>query len=51
MGDNNISLIIRSHEPVNAGIQKQSNNIITVFSNTNYANKYKNAAAILCIGK
>lgn len=51
MQENNIGLIVRSNEPVYAGIQIQNNNVITVFSNTNYCNKYQNQAAILCIMK
>ncbi|KAL4431923.1 hypothetical protein ABPG74_012735 [Tetrahymena malaccensis] len=51
MQENNISLIIRSHEPVYSGIQIQNNNVITLFSNTNYCNKYQNQGAILSIMK
>jgi hypothetical protein len=29
-------MIIRSHEPINEGFEKSSNNIITVFSNSDY---------------
>ncbi|EGR27027.1 ser thr protein phosphatase family protein, putative [Ichthyophthirius multifiliis] len=51
MQDNGVCMIIRSNEPVMKGIQKSNNNVITLFSNTNYAGKFQNNAAILQIGK
>ncbi|EGR31094.1 ser thr protein phosphatase family protein, putative [Ichthyophthirius multifiliis] len=51
LNDNNLAFIVRSNECVLKGYQKQSNNIITIFSNTNYAGVYQNNASILYVGK
>ena len=36
MNENGIKLIIRSHEPVRDGFEKMNNNVVTVFSATDY---------------
>ena len=49
---NNLSLILRAHECVMDGFQRfAGGKLITVFSATNYCNKWANAGAILLIGK
>lgn len=48
MKNNNIEIIIRSHESVMEGCEKFGDtNLYTVFSHTGYGGVYKNAAAIL----
>jgi hypothetical protein len=37
MQENNLTMIIRSHEPVAEGFEKTNNNIITIFSASDYA--------------
>jgi len=50
--DNGLSLIIRAHECVMDGFQRfAGGKLITVFSATNYCNRWANAGAILLIGK
>jgi len=51
MQDNGVTMIIRSHEPVMEGFEKMNNNIITIFSNTNYGGICGNNACILSISK
>lgn len=36
MQENNLSMIIRSHEPVAEGFDKTNNNVITIFSASDY---------------
>jgi len=49
---NRLKLIVRGHECVMDGFQRfAGGRLITVFSATNYCNKWKNAGAILLIGK
>ncbi|KAL1529080.1 hypothetical protein AB1Y20_000055 [Prymnesium parvum] len=49
---NRLSLIVRGHECVMDGFQRfAGGKLITVFSATNYCNKWANAGAILLIGK
>ena len=48
MKNNNIEIIIRSHESVMEGCEKFGDtNLYTVFSHTGYGGVYKNSAAIL----
>ena len=49
---NNLSLILRAHECVMDGFQRfAGGRLITVFSATNYCNRWANAGAILLVGK
>ena len=49
---NELSLIVRGHECVLDGFQRfASGRLITVFSATNYCNRWANAGAILLVGK
>ena len=49
---NNLSLIVRAHECVMDGFQRfAGGRLITVFSATNYCNRWANAGAILVVGK
>ena len=50
LSDNRMGLLIRSHECVMEGFERNGQNeMITVFSATDYCGKYKNAAAILIV--
>ena len=50
--ENALSLIIRAHECVMDGFQRfAGGKLITVFSATNYCNRWANAGAILLVGK
>ena len=52
LSTNNLSLIIRAHECVMDGFQRfASGRLITVFSATNYCNRWANAGALLLVGK
>ena len=51
LADNKLGILIRSHECVMEGFEKNGNDIITIFSATDYCGKYKNAAAILIVKK
>ena len=51
MADNGLNLIVRSHEPVASGFERLSNNVITIFSNSNYGGIYGNNACVLSINK
>jgi hypothetical protein len=42
MSENNINMIIRSLEPVAEGVEKNNNNIITIFSASDYAGNQGN---------
>tara|TARA_B100000513_G_scaffold166641_1_gene82621 strand:+ start:484 stop:1746 length:1263 start_codon:yes stop_codon:yes gene_type:complete len=49
---NGLKLIIRAHECVMDGFQRfASGRLITIFSATNYCNRWRNAGAILVVGK
>ena len=49
---NGLSMILRAHECVMDGFQRfAGGKLITVFSATNYCNRWSNAGAILLIGK
>ena len=49
---NGLSLILRAHECVMDGFQRfAGGKLITVFSATNYCNRWANAGAILLVGK
>jgi protein phosphatase len=49
---NGLSLILRAHECVMDGFQRfAGGKLITIFSATNYCNKWNNAGAILLVGK
>jgi len=49
---NNLSLVIRSHQCVMDGYERfAGGDLLTVFSATNYGNRYKNAGAVLLIKK
>ena len=48
LNDNKLALLIRSHECVMEGYERV-NDLITIFSATDYCGKYKNAAAILIV--
>ena len=37
MQENNLNMIIRSHEPVMEGFEKTSTNVVTIFSSPDYA--------------
>ena len=50
METNGINIIIRSHEPVNEGFENM-NNVITIFSATNYGGTLNNSGGILYIKK
>ena len=50
--DNGLKMIVRAHECVMDGFQRfAGGRLITVFSATNYCNRWANAGAILLIGK
>jgi protein phosphatase len=50
LSDNKLGMIVRSHECVMEGYERSpQNDLITVFSATDYCGKYKNAAAILIV--
>jgi diadenosine tetraphosphatase ApaH/serine/threonine PP2A family protein phosphatase len=50
--ENGLSLIVRAHECVMDGFQRfAGGRLVTVFSATNYCNRWANAGAILVIGK
>ena len=50
LSDNKLSMLIRSHECVMEGFERNaSNDLITIFSATDYCGKFKNAAAILIV--
>ncbi len=52
LNDNNLLMIIRSHEPVLNGIQEFCNGqLLTIFSATNYGGQYMNNGAGLKITK
>ena len=44
MQENNLNMIVRSHEPVSEGFDKTTNNIITIFSASDYAGNQGNQA-------
>ncbi|CAD8187082.1 unnamed protein product [Paramecium pentaurelia] len=48
--ENNLNMIIRSHEPTNEGFEKLNNSVITIFSCSDYGN-CGNKGAILSITK
>ena len=49
---NKLKLIVRGHECVMDGFQRfAGGKLVTVFSATNYCNRWQNAGAILLIGK
>ena len=50
--NNNLKLVVRSHEVKDEGYEVEANGkLITVFSATNYCNRWANAGAILLVGK
>ncbi|CAD8166845.1 unnamed protein product [Paramecium pentaurelia] len=50
--ENNLNIIIRSHEPTQEGFERQNNNVITVFSCPDYgANSQNNKGSMLTISK
>ena len=52
LDENKLSLIVRAHECVLDGFQRfAGGRLITVFSATNYCNRWANAGALLLIGK
>ena len=52
LASNGLSMILRAHECVMDGFQRfAGGRLITVFSATNYCNRWANAGAILLIGK
>jgi len=52
LAENNLSMLVRSHECVNDGFEKSANGMLmTVFSATDYCGKYTNAAAVVVIRK
>lgn len=42
MQENNLNMIVRTHEPVNDGFDKTANNIITIFSASDYVGNQGN---------
>ncbi len=46
MSENNINMIIRSLEPVAEGVEKNNNNIITIFSASDYAGNQGNQGGL-----
>lgn len=44
-------MIIRSHEPVKEGYETMSNNLMTIFSCTDYGGTNQNSAGIIYINK
>ena len=42
MQENNLNMIVRSHEPVAEGFERAANNIITIFSASDYAGNQGN---------
>ncbi|CAK79408.1 unnamed protein product (macronuclear) [Paramecium tetraurelia] len=50
--ENNLNIIIRSHEPTQEGFERQNNNVITVFSCPDYGpNSQNNKGSMLTISK
>ena len=52
LADNNLSMLVRSHECVTDGFEKASNGqVMTIFSATDYCGRHSNAAAVVVIRK
>lgn len=52
LGDNGLTMLVRSHEVVNDGFERAGNGMVmTVFSATDYCGKYQNAAGVVVIKK
>jgi protein phosphatase len=52
LGDNNLIMLVRSHEVVYDGFERSANGMVmTVFSATDYCGKFQNAAGVVVIKK
>jgi protein phosphatase len=51
LAENNLRMIIRSHEPVGDGYEKIGNEIVTIFSTMDYQGRNKNASCCIIIKK
>lgn len=51
MQENNLNMIVRTHEPVNDGFDKTANNIITIFSASDYVGNQGNQGGSLSYHK